>query len=79
MAAGIPGFMVNLDDLRHTMRTNDLPTLQKLLGHSTPMLTLHYAHLSKGPLASEIAVFESAMPSDPELHLGCTERATARL
>jgi len=60
---------VHVHDLRHTfashfiMRTNDLPALQKLLGHSTPAMTLRYAHLSKGHLASEMAAFESAVPT----------------
>lgn len=66
-AAGIRDFRFH--DLRHTfashfiMRTNNLPALQKLLGHSTPAMTLRYAHLSKGHLASEIAAFESVVPA----------------
>ena len=44
------------------MRTNDLPALQSLLGHASPAMTLRYAHLSKGHLASELAAFESAIP-----------------
>jgi len=40
-------------DLRHTfasyfvMATNDLSSLQQILGHSTPIMTQRYAHLSK--------------------------------
>ena len=64
--ADIHGFRFH--DLRHTfashfiMRTNNLPALQKLLGHSTPTMTLRYAHLSRGHMASEMAAFESVMP-----------------
>ena len=64
--AGLAAFRFH--DLRHTfashfvMRTNDLPTLQKLLGHSSSAMTQRYAHLSKGHLASEMAAFESVMP-----------------
>ncbi|OGR83074.1 MAG: hypothetical protein A3J74_06515 [Elusimicrobia bacterium RIFCSPHIGHO2_02_FULL_57_9] len=64
--AGI--FGCRFHDLRHTfashfiMRTNNLPALQKLLGHSTPTMTQRYAHLGPGHLASEMAAFESAIP-----------------
>jgi len=64
--AKIKGFRWH--DLRHSfashfiMRTNDLPALQSLLGHASPAMTLRYAHLSKGHLASELAAFESAIP-----------------
>lgn len=64
--ARIAGFRWH--DLRHSfashfiMRTNDLPALQTLLGHASPAMTLRYAHLSKGHLASELAAFESAIP-----------------
>ena len=69
--AGIFGF--HFHDLRHTfashflMRTNDLSALQRLLGHSTPSMTLRYAHLSKGHMAANIAAFESAIPVKPQL------------
>ncbi|MBI5210745.1 MAG: site-specific integrase [Elusimicrobia bacterium] len=65
-AAGIHSFRFH--DLRHSfashfiMRTNDLPTLQALLGHSTPAMTQRYTRLSRGHLASEMAAFESAIP-----------------
>ena len=64
--AKIHGFRFH--DLRHTfasifiMRTNDLPTLQNILGHASPRMTQRYAHLSKGHLASEMQVFAAAMP-----------------
>ena len=59
--AGITNFRFH--DIRHTfashfvMRTNDLPAAQKLLGHKSPRMTQRYAHLSKGHLQSEMAVF----------------------
>lgn len=64
--ANITGFRFH--DLRHTfashyiMRTHDLPALQGILGHSTPAMTMRYAHLSQGHLASNMAAFESTMP-----------------
>ena len=64
--AGIFGFRFH--DLRHTfashflMKTNDLPALQRLLGHSSPVMTQRYAHLSRGHMASNMAVFEAAIP-----------------
>ncbi|MBI4057249.1 MAG: site-specific integrase [Elusimicrobia bacterium] len=45
-------------DLRHTfashfvMKTGDLPTLQKILGHQSPAMTQRYAHLASGHLRS---------------------------
>ncbi len=69
--AGIFGFRFH--DLRHTfashfvMRTNDLPALQNILGHSSPLMTQRYAHLSRGHLAANMAAFESAMPVNPQL------------
>jgi site-specific recombinase XerC len=44
------------------LRTNDLPTLQNILGHASSRMTQRYAHLSKGHLASEMQVFAAAMP-----------------
>lgn len=70
-AANISGFRFH--DLRHTfashyiMRTHDLPALQGILGHSTPAMTMRYAHLSSGHLASNMAAFESTMPIKPLL------------
>ena len=80
-AADIHGFRFH--DLRHTfashfiMRTNDLPALQRILGHSTPSMTLRYAHLSKGHLASEMAAFESAVPIKLRTAPDCTQVAPA--
>lgn len=54
-------------DLRHTfashflMRTHNLPALQSLLGHSTPLLTLRYAHLSRPHIQEGMALFEAGM------------------
>ena len=68
-AAGIREFLFH--DLRHTfashfiMKTSDMPTLQQILGHSSPAMTLRYAHLSRGHLASEMALFESAITVNP--------------
>lgn len=56
-------------DLRHTfashfvMRTNDLPTLQKLLGHHSPNMTQRYAHLSKGHIQVGMQIFDAGMDS----------------
>jgi integrase len=63
--AGIRDFRFH--DLRHTfashfvMRTNDLPTLQKLLGHRSPAMTQRYAHLSKGHLQIGMMTFDAGM------------------
>jgi integrase len=53
-AAKLPG--VRLHDLRHTYATIlassglSLPVIGKLLGHSTPIMTLRYSHLTDDPL-----------------------------
>jgi len=63
--AGIREFRFH--DLRHTfashfvMRTNDLPSLQKLLGHHSPAMTQRYAHLSKGHLQVGMLTFDAGM------------------
>ena len=55
-------------DLRHTfashfvMRTGDLPSLQKILGHSSPQMTQRYAHLAKEHLAAKMDQFDALMP-----------------
>lgn len=54
-------------DLRHTfashfiMQTQDLPALQRLLGHSTPLMTQRYTHLSRGHQVSNMALFQDAV------------------
>lgn len=64
-SAAIPDFRFH--DLRHTfashfvMRTNDLPTLQKILGHHSPSMTQRYAHLSKGHLQVGMLTFDAGM------------------
>jgi integrase len=53
-AAKLPG--VRLHDLRHTYATIlassglSLPVIGKLLGHTTPIMTLRYSHLTDDPL-----------------------------
>ena len=69
-AAGISGF--HFHDLRHTfashfiMKTGNLPALQKLLGHASPIMTQRYAHLSSGYLQAEMRAFNSCMPTTEE-------------
>ncbi|OGS08029.1 MAG: hypothetical protein A2270_03010 [Elusimicrobia bacterium RIFOXYA12_FULL_51_18] len=69
--AGITGFRFH--DLRHTfasyfiMKTGNLPALQKILGHSTPLMTQRYAHLSAGYLQTEMQAFNSCMPAIQEI------------
>ena len=66
-ASKLPFFRFH--DLRHTfashfiMKTGDLTALQKILGHASPTMVLRYAHLAKGHLASEMALFDSAIPA----------------
>jgi len=56
--ADIQGFRFH--DLRHTyasyhvMKNHDLPTLQKLLGHKSPMMTQRYAHLADAHLRESV-------------------------
>lgn len=63
--ADISGFRFH--DLRHTfashyiMRTHDMPTLQAILGHATPAMTMRYAHLSNGHLAANMQAFEAGI------------------
>lgn len=64
--AGIAGFRFH--DLRHTfashfiMKTGNLPALQKILGHASPMMTQRYAHLSSGYLQAEMQAFNTCIP-----------------
>ena len=61
--ACISGFRFH--DLRHTfashfiMRTGNLPALQSILGHSTPLLTQRYAHLSNSHLRDNMALLDT--------------------
>lgn len=54
-------------DLRHTfashyiMKTGDLPSLQKLLGHASPMMTQRYAHLAANHLRTGIERLDASM------------------
>lgn len=65
-ATGITGFRFH--DLRHTfashfiMTTDNLPALQKILGHATPMMTQRYAHLSNNYLKAEMRTFNDCFP-----------------
>jgi integrase len=78
--AGIENFRFH--DLRHTfashfiMRTGDLPALQGILGHSTPLLTQRYAHLSNQHLKDNMALLDTGWtpiwtpsPSKPSKNL----------
>ena len=70
-AAGITGFRFH--DLRHTfashfiMKTGNLPALQKILGHASPMMTQRYAHLSTGYLQAEMQALNSCIPATREI------------
>lgn len=65
-AAKIQGFRFH--DLRHTfashfiMKTADLPALQAILGHQSPVMTQRYAHLAKSHLARNMQIFDTAIP-----------------
>jgi len=70
-AAGIPAIgpdKVTIHTCRHTFASwfmqkgGSIYTLQNLLGHSSLALTQRYAHLGRGHLQSELAIFESAIP-----------------
>ncbi|MFH1619705.1 MAG: tyrosine-type recombinase/integrase [bacterium] len=62
-SAGIRDFRFH--DLRHAfashfvMKTGDLPTLQKLLGHHSPAMTQRYAHLASGHIRSKMDILAS--------------------
>jgi len=70
-AAEISGFRFH--DLRHTfashfvMKTGNLPALQKILGHASPIMTQRYAHLSSGYLQAEMQTFNSCIPATREI------------
>ncbi len=56
-------------DLCHTfashfiMKNADLPALQKILGHSSPSMTLRYANLSQGHIKTEMEIFAASIPA----------------
>lgn len=62
-------------DLRHTfashfiMQTRDLRTLQAVLGHATPTMTMRYAHLDREHVAAKMAQVEAVIPLAPALPL----------
>lgn len=62
---------VTFHTTRHTfaswfiMRGGSIYSLQQLLGHGSITMTMRYAHLSRGHLASEVAAFEVAIPTRP--------------
>ena len=55
-------------DLRHTfashfaMTTQDLPTLQQILGHASIQMTLRYAHLSDKHISEKMTLLSNALP-----------------
>lgn len=73
-AAKIESF--HFHDLRHTfashfiMKTGNLPALQKILGHASPLMTQRYAHLSSAYLQAEMRAFNDSIPpvEAPENH-----------
>ncbi|MDD5208399.1 MAG: hypothetical protein PHV36_03370 [Elusimicrobiales bacterium] len=54
-------FQIKLD--RTIMRTGNLPALQNILGHSTPLLTQRYAHLSNSHLRDNMALLDTGWTS----------------
>src|SRR3990167_5420738 len=67
--AGLKNFRFH--DLRHTfasyfvMATGDLPTLQRILGHSSAQMTMRYAHLADAHIQEKMKQFSESvkMPS----------------
>ncbi len=61
---------IRIHDLRHTyashyiMNGGGLAELQSLLGHSSPMMTLKYAHLAPGFLESKAKVVSFGLPKN---------------
>ena len=68
-AAGLPG--VSFHTLRHTgaswMVQAGVPLyeVQRVLGHSTPIMTQRYAALAPGNLASAAAALDAALGVEP--------------
>lgn len=74
--------------MRHTaisalvMAKADIPTIQKISGHKTPAMVLHYVHLFGEHIDNAMAVLDLGIPEPitPELHTGSDEAlATAKL
>ena len=59
---------IRIHDLRHTyashyiMNGGSLAELQSLLGHSSPMMTLKYAHMTPGFLEKKASVVSFSVP-----------------
>ncbi|MSP59459.1 MAG: hypothetical protein EXR72_03795 [Myxococcales bacterium] len=63
-ADGHPWHMLRHAFASHFMMAGgNLFTLQRLLGHSTPMMTQRYAHLAPDHLAAEVARMSFAPPA----------------
>ncbi len=66
---------IRIHDLRHTyashyiMNGGSLAELQSLLGHSSPMMTLKYAHLTPGFLEKKAGVVSFSIPKQNVLPL----------
>ncbi len=64
--AGLVDFKFH--DTRHTfasyfaMKTRDMLTLQRVLGHATPAMTGRYAHLADEHIAAQMASMDSIIP-----------------
>jgi integrase len=64
--------------MRHTaisalvMARADIPTIQKISGHKTPAMVLHYVHLFSEHIDNAMAVLDLGIPDaiTPELHTG---------
>lgn len=67
--------ILRIHDLRHTyashyiMNGGSLVELQSLLGHSSPTMTLKYAHLAPGYLEKKASVVSFALPKENVIHL----------
>lgn len=73
--------------MRHTaisalvMAKADIPTIQKISGHKTPAMVLHYVHLFGEHIDNAMAVLDQGIPEPitPELHTAVTrEPVTAK-